>query len=370
MRNMFIVLLCIVTIISGCVQKNYIEYLGIVTAIGFDLLENERIEGTHIIHQFDPNATNISQNISSQGNTTKGILYKANLKTSKDLSFGQLHVILYGQEVAEKGLMRLLDTIERDSDISDMLYLAVSDTTSKEVLAIENYEDAPNIGVYLHKLIKKNIEDEIIPDTTLHEFLYNYYDYGSDPILPVISTVNGKATIQQLAIMQNDQMVGAISTDDAFFIKLIRDQYKAGQLDLSIPQEVMNQKTESPTIYINLDEIRSRSNIQLTDMHNLHFEVNINLKARLLEISENIPLDKEENVKQIEQYMNKYIPMQLEELLQKLQQLQSDPFGFGLIYQKHTGAEALKEDKWREIFPDISVQFNVETQLLRSGIIR
>ncbi|MFC0523354.1 Ger(x)C family spore germination protein [Pontibacillus salicampi] len=376
MKKLLLPFCCLVLLLTACVEKKYIERLGIITVVGYDLMENGWVEGTHVLFQFDPNATNISQIITSQAKTAKGLMHDASLKTSKELVSGQLRLIMYGSDMAEKGMIRLMDTMDRDADIADMLYIAISETTANEVLTANNFEDAPNIGTYLHQLLEKNIKDEKIPDTTLHEFLYNYFDHGSDPIIPLINVENSKATIRNLAILQNDKMVGKISAKEGFYIKLINSKYKSGHLELVIPKSpFLKVKSETEEfeelkgIYLDMDQIRSKANIEMKDPKALEFDVNIELQARLLEISEDLKLDDKNTVKELEKAIETNITLQLEQLLGKLIEMKSDPIGFGLEYQKYAGVDALEGDKWREIYPDIKVNFNINTKLLRTGIV-
>ncbi|MFD1037611.1 Ger(x)C family spore germination C-terminal domain-containing protein [Virgibacillus byunsanensis] len=54
-------------------------------------------------------------------------------------------------------------------------------------------------------------------------------------------------------------------------------------------------------------------------------------------------------------------------LLEQLQSLKSDPFGYGKLYKSHTASGTMKEDEWREKFPNINVDFEVNVRILRQG---
>ncbi|WP_237458362.1 Ger(x)C family spore germination protein [Pontibacillus yanchengensis] len=374
---MMLLFLCTVLFLTSCVEKKHLEQIGIVTAVGFDMLEEEGwLEGTHVLFQFDPNGANISQIITTRAKTAKGLMNDASLKTSKKLASGQLRLVLFGEKIAQEGAMRLLDTLARDAAIADMMYIAVSETTANKVLQANNFEDAPNIGTYIHQLIEKNVKEEKVPQSTLHDFLHHYYDQSSDPILPIINEENSKPTIRNLAVFQDDRMVGSISVKEGFHLKLLTDKFTAGHLEMVIPPEPFIDKddkdrhyNEIKGIYLDLGEITSNANIEVVDVENIEFKVNINIKARILEISEAIKMEDPKVVKKLGEIIGKNIEQQSEELIQKLQEMNSDPVGFGLKYQRKVGPEALADSRWREIFPQMKVKVNVDTQILRSGII-
>lgn len=368
-----IIITCI--LLTGCVESRNIEKLGIITAAGYDLLEDGWIEGTHVFFQFDPNATNISQILVSKAKTSKGVMDDASLKTSKILVSGHQRLSIFGTDLAKKGMMRMMDTMARDANAADMMYIALSATTAKDVLKASNFEDAPNIGAYLHKIIEKNVQEEKIPECTLHNYLHDFYDYGTDPILPLVKIEENKPTIRDLGVLQRDKLVGTITAKEGFFIKLIRDKFTTGSIELVVPMEPFKDSIQTDRdyedlegIYMNHDQIRSEAKIKLVDPKNLKFTVDIKLDTRLLEVSQDLAVSDRKVIKKLEKYVSKNIEQQLVDLLKKLQEMNSDPLGFGRIYESVMGPDAVKDEKWREMFPDIDVEFSVNTRIIRYGI--
>ncbi|KGP73114.1 Ger(x)C family spore germination protein [Pontibacillus yanchengensis] len=377
MKRLTLLMICSVLCLTSCVEKKYLEQIGIVTAVGYDMLDEEGwLEGTHVLFQFDPNQANVSQIITTRAKTAKGLINDASLKTSKKLASGQLRLVLFGDKIAKEGVMRLLDTLARDAEIADMMYIAVSETTANQVLRANNFEDAANIGTYLHQLIQKNIQDEKVPQSTLHDFLHHYYDRSSDPVVPILNEENSKPTIRNLAVFRGDQMVGKISAKEGFHLKLLKDRFESGQLEMVIPQEPFIDDKESDRhyeevqgIYINLGELSSDTDIQVVSVDNIEFNVNINITARVLELSEAVKMEDDKIIKKLEETIDKNLEQQTEELIQKLQEMNSDPVGFGLKYQRKVGPKAMENDKWRELYPQMKVKININTKILRSGII-
>ncbi|KGX90757.1 hypothetical protein N781_06520 [Pontibacillus halophilus JSM 076056 = DSM 19796] len=370
-----IAVLCILVLLTACVDRKYIEKLGIVTVVGYDLLEEGWLEGTMVLFQFDPNATNISQIIVSRAKTSKGLMQDASLKSSKELVSGQLRLVVYGKEMAEEGVMRVTDTMIRDAAIADMLYLAVSETSANEVMNTNNFEDAPNVGNYLYTLIQKNIQEEKIPQATLHHFVSNVYSDGKDPVLPMIKLENSKATVMNLALFRDEKMVGQITAKEGFFLKLLQGRYQSGHLEIAIPTREIkdyirheaNQQTRE-FLYMDLDEIKSQTNIELTNVDTPSFSAKVNLTARILELSENVSLENPEVIKILEEQISKSIEFQMEQLLQKTQKMKSDPFGFGNTYQEKVGQQSVDSKDWHELYPNIEVNFNVQVKVIRHGI--
>lgn len=109
-------LLCLsVFFLSSCVETKYLEKLGLITAVGYDQADGERIKGTIVLYQFNPAMEDVEKILTSESKTSKGIRLSQNLETDHKLVSGQLRIAVYGKELAKKGIAHLVDTLERDS---------------------------------------------------------------------------------------------------------------------------------------------------------------------------------------------------------------------------------------------------------------
>lgn len=142
-------------LLSGCVQPRILERQGIVTAVGFDK-KGKLYEGASVMLSFQTSHSSMSEVIEATNKTSKGLRQVLEARTSHDLGSGQIRVIVYGKELAEKdGIFTLTDTLQRDANIGALVYLAVSEPNAKEIVKSKKYEDTPDIGTYLYRLIEK-----------------------------------------------------------------------------------------------------------------------------------------------------------------------------------------------------------------------
>ncbi|WP_345243303.1 Ger(x)C family spore germination protein [Pontibacillus salipaludis] len=370
-----ICILCVLFLLTGCVERKYIERLGIITVIGYDLLEEGFLEGTLIFFQFDPNANSVSQIITSRANSAKGIRQDANLKSSKQLVSGQLRLAVFGSKLAEKGIMRVADTMARDAAVSDLLYMTIAEEDAKAILSSNKMEDAADIGNYLNSMIRKNIRNEVLPYSTLHKFQHDYYDFGRDPILPMLNLEDGKPVLRHLALMQDDRLVGKLPVKKGFYLKLIESRFEAGHLEVGLPREKFKEYFKSDRnheeidqMFVTFDEIKSKSKLELISPESLEFRVNITLEGRILEISDDLKIQDPKVVKLLEKEFASLIEKEIESVVEVFKENQVDPIGFGQIYNSQ---RPLKEKgEWREMIPDISVDAQVKTRIVRHGIIK
>ncbi|WP_010170819.1 Ger(x)C family spore germination protein [Bacillus coahuilensis] len=358
--------------LASCVQNHELEQLGLSTAAGYDLEDDGRILGTLVLNQFDPLKKEAIQTVQSIGETSKSIRQSINLETSNKIVSGQLRVVTFGKELGEKGVISITDTLSRDSSIGTMIYLSVSKSRANELLRLKS--PILSMGNYLSQLIEQNIESETIISCTLHEFLQAYYDPGRDPILPMMELRNGMVLADGLAIFQDDKVVGEINAREGFYIKLIRDKYDAGTTEIDIPvldfsTELINMEPKKDEIHVVVDQIKSEAKIKLVDPNIPSFEVKIQLDCAVQEISEDIIFNDQQKTDEFQKLINKGMEKRLQNVLAVLQELNSDPIGFGMVYNAKVRGKELTIEEWRELYPQAQIKTEIDTRIVRTGIM-
>src|SRR5690625_43827 len=173
-------LLLLSILLISCVEPEQIEQIGIINARGLDSLKDDLLGTTLVIYQFSSESDSISKTRSGKGSTVRGAMEDTEHTTSFRLTPGKIKVEMFGRELAEKGIFPYLDTLGRDAQMSDMMYLTLSDTTAKEVLSIEENLTSKNVGQFIYELIKNETIHHNIPRKTLHDFFRIYYEVGQD----------------------------------------------------------------------------------------------------------------------------------------------------------------------------------------------
>ncbi|UOQ43599.1 Ger(x)C family spore germination protein [Halobacillus salinarum] len=372
----FLLIFSTFLLLCGCLPKNYIEQLGIITSAGYDKLEDNKISGTLVIYQFNPSSPNISQVISSEGETLKGVRLNADRKTSHKLVSGQIRLDMYGRKIAEEGLMRYMDTLSRDAKISDMGYIVIADDRASSLLNSINTEDSPNMGTYVQRLVEKSIKRELIPDCSLHEFNHILSDKGIDPVLPLMSKENNKVVIKGLGLLKDDQLVGEIPDQDVFYLMLMQNDLKKGQFQIQLSNKtfskylrsISKEKYKNDPLFLSFSEINSNIHISTKEGEAAHPTVKIQLKARLLESSKDLDFKQKKMVKDIEKEVENKITEKLNQLTTSFKEAQVDPLGFGRAYNSENRNDQLSKKELRQIIPDINPEFKVSFKLLRHGI--
>ena len=362
-----------VILLTSCAESRNLEELGLQTIIGFDIKEDGSILGTSVLHHFKQIGESPVQILTATAKTSKGFRQEMNLKTSKKLVSGQIRVALYGEETAKKGIISLLDSLSRDPKIGTMLYIVVTKGKANEILTYP-YKDIKNVGVYIKQTVEQNIRGEQAVSSTLHEVLNDYYSEGKDPLVVYISREKDLIKIEGMALFQGDEMVGTIVSREAFYLKLIKDRFEAGEIELILPaielKKYRKGDKEAKHVNVEIDNIRSSSDIKLINNKDKpEFDVKIKTTARIQEISLQLELGEPEAIQIMSKLINEALTKEANQLIEKLQKIPTDPVGFGQIYNHSIrNKEKLSTENWYPLYKNAKINVHIETTLLNTGV--
>ena len=377
-----LLLICLLMIVisEGCVQQKPLEKLGLITTSGYDMEGKNHIRGTVVVQKFDPMTQSATKVITSVANTSKGLRQQANLQSNQKLVSGQLRSVVYSRELAKKGIIQLVDTLNRDAAIGNMVYLTIADKSASEIMEIENdNKGSLNLGTYMYNLIKQNVEGEQIISPTLHEFNHNYYDIGRDPVLPILKVKGKDVIISGVGLFKDDRLVDDLVKGDLFYLKILIDKYKAGTKEIGFKKNQLKKiilenenYTKKPIyskIYLTIENIRSKTKIELVDKKNLRFRVDVKLDSRLLEMTQALDLGNPVSVKFLEKKFNKSMEKKIGDLLLHFKELEIDPVGLGNEYEAHLRGKPITQEEWDRKYKDVTFDVHVKNTIERTGVI-
>jgi spore germination protein len=349
-------------------KKNVLEDLGMTIAAGYDELDGDMIKATYILHQIDPNSKTPIMRLTSEALTSKGARVAANRKSHKQLVSGQLRVVIFNEKLAKKGVLPLVDTLFRDASVSSTLYMAVSKGDVEDIL-MHKYLDIPDAGAYIVENIHQNIIREQFISSTLHEFLSNYYSL-EDPMIPLLERKGEAVELKDVAVFRGDRMVGTVNPNETFYLKLIRDRYKAGNIEVSLDREALGKvasQIENKKVRIVIENIQSDSKKKLISQHPLKFRVDVRMKGMLTESSAQLDLGKPMVIAALEQAISRKAETEVQHLFGRLTALQSDPVGFGEVLRSQVYRAHLKNEEWRDMYKSATFDVHFDVRIARSG---
>jgi spore germination protein len=362
-RYLIIALLIGFMFLTGCVEKEILDDLYIETGKAYDYVGKEKIRGTSLFPIYLSDKSIQNGTLSAEGASTREVLEKLERRSQQPLVRGSLDVVLIGEELAKKGIIDIGDSLQRDASIGARLYLTVVEGEAGRLIK-GNYGLRGN-GTYLSNLIHHNITRRELPETNLHMFIYDYFQEGQTPYLPILKQLsNESVAITGIALFDNDKMVKKIPAKDMFFFKLMVDKFAEGDHIVKMGNEKSNGVEES--IEASVKSLFSKNKIIVK--HTDPVEVTIQLKIRGIireYTGKKLTPDK---VIEVEKQMKKDIEENCIQMLKEFQELGIDPVGIGQI-QKH-GIRGFDFKEWEDsIYPRAKFKVETKVQILEAGTV-
>ncbi|NLJ18827.1 MAG: spore gernimation protein [Globicatella sulfidifaciens] len=325
---------------------------------------------------FDRKEEKTSVTLSAEGTTSKQIRQKLEEQTSHDITSGQLRTILFNKNMAETvGITSFLDTMQRDSSISSLIFLAITDN-AEETINNTNYEEYPEMGSYIYQLLDKHKKKEMLVNSNLHDFITTLYEIGIDPTLPMINNANEAApSIGDVALFKDDKIVGSISLINTFYIKLFTSKNGfLGDITLRIPanelekRDIAKLNLSNIEFYeITLHPIKYKGNIEIMNEELVH--LNATISVSILELQPTVSLQNKDSLSKMEQLIGESLNKEFEYILEDLKSLNTDPIGIGRKIRSIRKYSHLTEEDLRENYPALKIKPNIKVEIKRSGSV-
>ncbi|QQZ10460.1 Ger(x)C family spore germination protein [Heyndrickxia vini] len=348
-----LLLLLIIPLLTGCVQQQVIDKLNIETAQGYDLAENDQLRGTLLFVKYLPDKSVQNRTLTATAKTSRDVLTNLERRSSDPLVTGGVGVVLFGEELAKHGFVKLVDSLQRDPNIGTRLFIAITEGNAEDILT-GNYGFEGN-STFIRDLLIHNMKNGDIPKVNLHVFGSYYAQKGRDAYLPIIQKVNDTdLDITGMAVFKKNRIVKKVDADHLFHFKLLVDKYSEGT------------KTVTAGKYnAVVHSIRSKNKIKIKK-HPLEATVYLKLNAIVREYSGTKVTTKV--VKNLEKGMEKEVKKECLKMLKDFQKEGMDPVGFGLRVKNKT--RNFSYSKWRDEYKTMKIKVVPKVTIMESGTVQ
>ncbi|MEE6453220.1 Ger(x)C family spore germination protein [Gottfriedia acidiceleris] len=351
-------IICIAFTLNGCalVPSVNVNELNLVQASGFNLPKPDQYKGTVVFPVFRPSGQ-IEFNVSSaKGETIKQVRERLDSQMRYRLISGQLRVVIFSMDFAKRGIFPIVDTFNRDPAVGSVIQLAIVDGQTSDLLSLNQYK-RDNVALYLYDLLLHNSENGAYPYTDFATFIFQYFQLGQDPYLPVLKIVNDKVKLTGIALFKYDKLVTIIPWKYVFVFKSMIEHYKQGLHQFKIDGE-----------YVAIDNLVSRSKYDVKIKKGKpEFTIHLNMNARIQEYTGDKPILFPKHIKKIEKAIERDIEKNARELISLLQKNNVDPIGLGSKLEAHQRSFAAK--KWKKQYPSAKINVKVNLDIIHTGIV-
>lgn len=341
---------------SGCVQKNVLDDIVLINGIGFDYVEGQKIQGTVVYPVYLPDQPPKNKTYTAKAEIKKTILQDISRKATDPVVTGSLNLIIFSDELAEKeGILELVDAFQRDPSVGSSLYVAVVNGSAKEFLKT-NF-GIRSTGEHISRLMKHNIRNDDMPKTNLQRFLFDYYQEGKTPFMPHIKkAADNTAELDGISLFKHGKVIDFIPQEKMFFFKLLVDKYSEGLYG------VETDKGEAA-----VRSIRSKNKFILLQRKPFKIRVEINVNGVIDEFTGN-ELGPD-TIKMVEKQFEEVITEECMKMFQRFKEKKVDPAGFGHFLK--TQIRNFNMNDWHESgYDELSVEIKPTVKITQSGVIK
>ncbi|EJR65332.1 Ger(X)C family germination protein [Bacillus cereus VD115] len=372
----FTILYFLIIFLTGCGDRLDLEKQSISLIYGFDAKAKGKLIVYHVNPIFNEDVEKKYETHVAKVHTPREAKATFNSSSNGLVSTEKLQLILFSNNfLKQEGAMPYLDVWYRDpKNTGNMRMVAVNGSISSVIY--NNFKDKPALPEYLTDLINTNKLYNRTVFTTFHEFHRQTFNKGITPAISEIKKgkkdviVTGSALLTSRGIYK----MSLNRYESALLLILQKKANTPVSLTIKIPstrvESNSNLKDTEGNDFVTINVISMNRNIRSGYSDNrFKFNIKMNLKIAISEITFNMDLDKDK--KKLTSLIARQLNKDLNELIHKIQKQQLDPFGFGDYARAFQYKEWKKvEDDWPNAFSKANAKVTPTIKILESGIIK
>ena len=398
---LFIYLIIISTTLSSCVGKfggKEINKIAIVTSMALDYEDEMFIVTCEVANpQLNSNSNESlgSAELSlfsypqGRGNSVSQAINSISLHFDKQLFLSHSNLLFIGEDLAKKGIGQGIDFFLRDNGPrEDMYVVVVKEGKAYDAIGVRAGSGKSSRN-YLYAILNNFPSNGKSMNIQLSEYFRYFYDEGNYPVLGVVQVEKEKkldAESQEKepmekildvsggAVLKKDKLLGYFDSNEMMGYNFIVNELREGLISFEAPESIKNNKlgigTAGKFITINILNSNTKNNIAIED-GKVHLTINIKNKVSIDEINENIDINMPNAISLMEEVCSEKIKEKVSLALEKAKnEFKGDCFGIGMAFHRQY-PELWKSisGQWHSIFSEISYDINVETTIVKMGLI-
>ncbi len=371
-RNVKLILLSSIILINSfaataCWNYREVENLAIVAGTAVDKGENARYKLTVEIVKIAAgnNAVTESKLISSEGETIFDCARNAIAVSGKRLYWSHNKILIISKEIAEKGVIEMIDWFNRDSETRANVHLAISTEDTAEEIFKGNEVTQAIKAFEMEDMLKNEASLSKAPRVEIWEFANNMAEEGIHGCVAAVKleeTDSGEKvpSVGGTAIFRGDKLIGIVDEDDTKDILFAQDNIKGGLL-----VETIKGKEKEKEIPVTFEIFKSKTKIKpVISGNNIKINIDIETTVTLAELGGSKNLIEEKGREELAELTETILKNRIEKTVKKIQKdYGTDIFGFGKkIYENDYKEWQKLRGDWDERFKKSEV--NVKTKIL------
>ena len=356
---------------TGCWNYREVDKLAIVAGVAVDKGERNNFKLTFELVQISGGRESkiTSQILSMEGRTMFDAVRNAISITGKRLYWSHAKAIVISREIAEEGIIRVIDWYTRDSETRADVYLLVSQgATAKEIL--EGQESTEEVKSFaLGEMVKNQANLGKAPLTDILRFENDLQTPGVSAVAPAVNLrqSGGKMLphVMGTAFFRQDKLAGFLNGEETQSLLFLRNEIRGGVIS-------DGGAGDSVACTVSLEIFKSSTAlVPVIHEDSLGIRVQSDTTTALDEIDGTEDYIDEPGRKTLEVEAQHEIKTRLEALVKKMQQDYGlDVFGFAArIRGDHPRVWNGIANQWDDIFKGLKVDIQPKVHIRNSAML-
>lgn len=359
------------TLLTGCWNLTEVDQLSVVAGVAIDKGSNDKLLITveTVEVGFGKESEPRPKILTIEGETIFDAVRHMASVIGKRLYWSHAKVVIVSRDLAEDGILQVLDWFSRDAETrTDINILVSQEPTASEILT--SYPISETVVSYeIYKILDSQKRLNHTYDVEVWRFANEIEGMGIAAIAPAVrlKAVESKKTpeLEGVGIFRGDRLTGFIDGIDTMYLLFVRDKISGGLLVAK--EEGFDNGTE-----ISLEIKGSKTKVTPV-IRNGSVEIDIRIKTdtAIDEVGNSANVLTTDMLKKLEESLAKKLKTNIEGIIKKAQkELDADIFGFGdKIRENKPSAWRIMEQDWDNVFKEINVNIDTDVRIKNSAML-
>jgi spore germination protein KC len=376
-------------LLTGCWNRRELNDLAVVVALGIDLEGKDYLVTVQVVN---PNEVGTLRSSSGSASvvtyTEKGVsipdaLQRMLSKAPRQLYLSHLRVMVFGEPLARKGIIPVLDYIARNHELRNDFYMLVAkQSKAREVLSVVTpFEKVPAESIYSSIMVSDK-KWAATGRITLQHFITVLDRGGSNPVLSGVKVSGDKKkgrsnellydvrpetllVHEGLAVFKKDKLVGWLGEDDGKTVNYILNKVSGTIGHVPCPNHAQG------TVNIGILKANSKIRAYEDEKGEPAFAVRINFEVNVDGIQCSLDMSDPASVTAIEAEFEKKARENTTNNIREVQKKYgSDIYGFGeALHRQRPKMWAQYKKEWDDHFKKAKIEVKVIVAVRKIGSI-
>ncbi len=372
-RLLTVILIIIISIISGNTNVNGIDKYYFVIAIALDKSDDNNLlklsvqipsNSSNNSKEGDSSQSSNSKIYSVEGRSINECITILNNYLSKKINLSHCSALVISEELSKEGIRSYFNTFNNNSELRHSCQILIS--SEKALTVLENVSTSGEVFSsrlydYLTTSVNYTAYTEKSTFGTIFKSLNNNYND-----LSAIYTLVSDNIVQTsgIAVFKNDKMVGVIDANNSMSNSIVSNTLNTCVITINNPFEEQSKVDLNISLY-------KKTKIDIDILHGKPLiKIDVFPEGTILSSGQSFDFTDNNNIKKVQDSVNLYLTNNIKEYLYKItKEYNSDIVGFKGIYKsKFLTEKDFEHVHWDEIFQDSVYEVSVNTLITSSQL--